>query len=118
MLIKFLVKKYVMVQFAVKNKDEHLNVYINAFVTDICYLVEHQQIVLANETYSFLQSLNLADSNPNNLPLNIDVSIGANHYWNIIGNHQVRGEYRTVARGSKLGYISSGSIENLKVMLH
>ena len=86
MLIKFLVKKYVMVQFAVKNKDEHLNVYINAFVTDICYPVEHQQIVLANETYFFLQSLNLADSNPNNLPLNIDVSIGANHYWNIIYN--------------------------------
>ena len=43
-----------MVPFAVKNKDEHLNVYINAFVTDICYPVEHQQIDLAYETYSFL----------------------------------------------------------------
>ena len=34
-------KKLDMVQFAVKSKDENVNIYINAFVTDICYLVEH-----------------------------------------------------------------------------
>ena len=73
-------KKLDMVQFAVKCKDENLNTYINAFVTDICYPVEHQQIDLAKQTYSHLQSLDLADSNPNNLPLDIDILTGANHY--------------------------------------
>ena len=101
-----------MVQFAVKGKDENLNTYINAFVTDICYPVEHQQIDLAKQTYSHLQSLDLADNNPNNLPLDIDILLGAKHYWNIIGKHQVRGEYGPVALGSKLGYALNGPIEN------
>ena len=90
-----------MVQFAVKSKDENLNIYINAFVSDICYPVGYQQIDLAKQTYSHLQSLDLVDSNPHNLPLDIDILIGANHYWNIIGKHQVRGEYGPVALGSK-----------------
>ena len=66
---------------------------------------EHQQIDLAKQTYPHLQSLNLADSNPNNLPLDIDILIGANHYWNIIAKHQVRGKFVPVALGSKLGYV-------------
>ena len=41
-----------------------------------------------------------------------DILIGANHYWNIIGKHQVRGEYGPIALGSKLGYVLSGPIEN------
>ena len=40
-------KKIDMVQFAVKSKDENLNIYINTFVTDICYAVEHSQTDLA-----------------------------------------------------------------------
>ena len=101
-----------MVQFAVKSKDENLNIYINAFVSDICYPVGYQQIDLAKQTYSHLQSLDLVDSNPHNLPLDIDILIGANHYWNIIGKHQVRGEYGPVALGSKPGYVLCGPIEN------
>ena len=66
---------------------------------------EHQQIDLAKQTYPHLQSLNLADSNPNNLPLDIDILIGANHYWNIIAKHQVRGKFVPVALESKLGYV-------------
>ena len=101
-----------MVQFAVKSKDDNLNLYINAFVTDIWYPVKHQQIDLAKQTYSHLQSLDLPDINPNYLPLDIDILIGENHYWNIIGKHQVRGEHGPVALGSKLGSVLSGPIEN------
>ena len=38
-----------MAQFPVKSKDENLNIFINAFITDICYLAEHQKIDLAME---------------------------------------------------------------------
>ena len=93
-------KKLDIVQFAVKNKDENLNIYINTFVTDICYPLEHQQIDLANQTYSHLQSLDLVDSNPKNLTLGIHILIRANHYWNIRGKHQVKGEYGPIAFGS------------------
>ena len=61
-------KKLDMAQFAVKSKYGNLNIYINVFVTDICYTVDHQQINLAKQTYSHLQLLDLADSNLNNLP--------------------------------------------------
>ena len=44
--------------------------------------------------------------------MDIDILIGASHYLNIIGKHQIRGEYGPVARGSKLGYVLSGPIEN------
>ena len=101
-----------MVQFAVKNKDENLNIYVNAFVTDICYAVEHQSIDFAKQTYSHLRSLDLGDSNPNNLPLDINTLIGVAHYWNIIGKQQIRGEYGPVVLGSKRGYILIGPIEN------
>ena len=77
----------------------------------ICYPVEHQQIDLAKQTYSHSQSLDLADSHPNNLPSDIDILIGANHYLDIIGKHQVRGEYGPIALGSKLGYVLSGPME-------
>ena len=79
--------------------------------------------------------MDLADSNPNNLPLDVDVFIGTNHYpidteykrnvhktfnlhpvstgyWNIIGKHQVRGEYGLKTLESKLSYVLSGSTEN------
>ena len=66
-------------------------------IADICYPVEHQQIDLAKQSYSHLQSLDLADNNPTNLLLDIDILIGTEHYWNIIGKHQLRGEYGPVA---------------------
>ena len=44
--------------------------------------------------------------------MDIDILIRANHYWNIIGKHQVKGQYGPVALGSRLGYVLSGPIEN------
>ena len=42
-------KKLDIVQFVIKSNDENLNTYINAFITDICHPVEHQQTDLENK---------------------------------------------------------------------
>ena len=60
----------------------------------------------------------LADNNPNDLPLKIDVLIGADHYWDFIQNTVVRGESGPVAVSSNLGFILSGSVNTNFVSTH
>ena len=99
------------VKFAIKSKDGNLNIYMEAFVSSICFPVENQFIELAKEKYSHLSNLDLADSNPEKLPLNIDILIGADHYWSIVGKTQIRGENGPVAIGTRLGYVLSGPMD-------
>ena len=101
------------VQFAVKSKNNDFNVYIKALVSDICFPVEDQAIEFAQNKYDHLKDLSLADSNPGNLPLDIDILIGSGDYWNIIKTKQVRGNSGPVALQSTLGYILSGPIEGV-----
>ena len=108
-------KSLEVVKFAVKSVDKNMSIYVNAFVSDICYPVENQQINLAQERYEHLEKLPLADDNPESLPMEIDILIGANHYWDFINQRIVRGHENQgpVAISSKLGYILSGTFGNL-----
>ena len=100
------------VRFAVKSSDNNLNIYVSAFVSDICYPVEEQLIDVAKEKYTHLRNIPLEDSNPENLPLSIDILIGAQDYWDFIGQNTIRGKTGPVAVSSKLGYILSGPMES------
>ena len=100
------------VRFRVHLRKGTSSISVDAYVSDICYPVEHQAIDLAKAEYRHLQNLHLADSNPENLPLQIDVLIGSANYWDfMVMNDQVWGPTGPVALGSKLGYILSGAIE-------
>ena len=90
---------------AVKSKENLLNIYLNVFVNEICLPVEKQSIEFAKCKYLHLQQLQLADSNPGSLPLEIDIFIGTQDYWNFIGVNQVRGPDGPVATSSKLGTV-------------
>ena len=57
-----------------------------------------------------LRHLPLADNNPNDLPLQIDVLIRADHYWDSIQNTVVQGDSGPVAVSSNLGFILNGSV--------
>ena len=61
-----------------------------------------------------LKGLPLADSNPQNKPLEVDVLIGSDHYWDFIRNDIIRGESGPVAISSNLGYILSGGVAESK----
>ena len=52
----------------------------------------------------------MADENPENLPLRIDILVGASFYWDFMTGEIIRGQSGPVALSSKLGYILSGSV--------
>ena len=60
-------------------------------------------------TLPYLQGLHLA--NPVNIDddFNISLLIGADHYWDIVKDHIVRGDGPT-ATSSKIGYLLSGPV--------
>ena len=58
---------------------------------------------------SYLQGLKLAHPISSMETLDISLLIGVDHYWQIVGNHIVRGEGPT-AMQSKLGYLLSGPL--------
>ena len=75
--------------------------------------MEDQAVNFAQSNYAHLQGLLLADNNPDQLPLNIDILIGLNDYWNIVGTKQIWGESGPVALNSALGYILSGPMKGV-----
>ncbi|XP_066923479.1 uncharacterized protein [Clytia hemisphaerica] len=99
------------VDLAVKNQKGTLSIYVRALVSDICLPLEDQVINLAQSKYKHLQDLKLADQNPDNLPLQIDVLIGSADYWNFIGQKQIRSPNGPTAISSELGYVLSGPVE-------
>ena len=102
------------VRFSVRSRDNTMNVYVTALVSDICLPIEEQKINVAQNTHAHLRGLPLADSNPRNLPLDIDILIGADHYWDFLHDKIIRGESGPVAVSSYLGYILSGNIDDGK----
>ena len=85
-------------------------IYVQAFVSEICYPITNQNFEQAKINQPFLQDLNLADFNPGNLPLNVDILIGGD-YWSFMNNHMKRNRSGGLtAISSKLGYILSGTV--------
>ena len=103
------------VQVAIKAKNSDMKIYINAFVSDICYHpLEEQNIDLSQEQFKNLKNLYLADRNPEGLPMNIDILIDCQNYWDFIGYKQIHGESGPVAIASRLGFVLSGPYGNTK----
>jgi len=103
-------KDFDKVKFAVKSANGSENIYVEAFVSDICKPLAGQTIELAVENYEHLRNLKLADSNPTNSGLKIDVLVGSDFYWDFLTNEVKRGEEGPVAVNSKLGYVLNGPI--------
>ncbi len=62
------------------------------------------------DNYPHLQGLQLADSFDTDD--HVDVLIGSDHYWDIVGSDTVRGESGPVAVDSKFGWILFGPTDN------
>ena len=107
-------KEVDVVKFAVKSKDGGMNIYVNALVSDTCLPIDSKKIRFAKSRYKHLKNLDLADENPSNLPLNIDILIGSDFYWNFFNSTFVKGDGQgPVAMSSKLGYVLSGPVNAL-----
>ena len=60
--------------------------------------------------YEHLRDIDLADYTSGNEPIEFDVLIGLDHYWDIITGEVVRGSTGPTAIHSRLGWIPSGQI--------
>ena len=67
------------------------------------------RVSVANFTY--LHDLQLAHPITSEREFNISLLVGADNYWDIVGDHVIRGNGPT-AVDSKLGYLLSGPIQN------
>ena len=100
------------VKLAIKSKNTDMNIYVDAFVNPVCYPVEGQKVNLVTSTYPHLVGLDLADSNPENCALDIDILIGGDFYWQFFNSQIVKGKSGPVAMSSKLGYVLSSLVES------
>ena len=108
-----LLKKCDSVQFALECQDQ-LKVFVIAYEGElICGPIANlnQTIEIAQQNYSHLQGLPLADYCCGDEDLEVDIMIGADYYWSIVQNHVVRGKsHGPVAVRTRLGYVLSGPI--------
>ena len=59
---------------------------VTCFVKELSAPLNNQNINLTKENFHYIRNILLADSNPNNESLSIDILIGADYYWSIINN--------------------------------
>ena len=85
---------------------------VSCFIRDICEPVTGQSIEFAQNHYDHLKGLHLADKNSYNHSLDIDILIGADHYWDFFGHNVVRGVSGPVALESRVGYVLSGPLDS------
>ena len=87
-----------------------LRIYLSGFsVPVVCGSVNGQKVKFVKSNYPFLKNLKLADEGLDKE--NIDLLIGADFYWDIVGGSVKRGNgVAAVALGSKLGWYLNGPV--------
>ena len=86
-------------------------IFVSCFVKEICAPLTNQNINYA-KSFNHIQNLILADNNPNNKNLKVDLLIGADFYWSVVNDHIIRGEKGSIVLNSKVGYILSGPLNH------
>ena len=90
---------------------DNMSIYITALgVPTMCGRISGQRIDLAKEQHPFLCELRLANNGVTN-GKRIDLLIGADFYWNIVGGTVKRDDHSSlIAISSKLGWLISGPV--------
>ncbi|XP_065669107.1 uncharacterized protein LOC136088680 [Hydra vulgaris] len=100
----------VRVRFSGKGLNDFY-IFISCFVKDICAPINGQKVDFVVSNYSHLKGLKLANSVTGDCPLDIDILVGADFYWNFFDNTTVRNKSGPVALKFKLrGYVLSGLV--------
>ena len=71
--------------------------FVTRFVKEICIPLNNQNIKLAKENFPHIKNILLADSNPNNESLSIDILTKADYCWSIINNQVIKSKKGTIA---------------------
>ena len=74
----------------------------------ICEPLTDQPLSLCLDAYEHLTNLQLADNSGDGSPIEVDLLLGANYYWQLTTGEVRRGDDGPVAVGTKLGWVLSG----------
>ena len=74
----------------------------------ICQPVAAQPIKLCMERFHHLSQLDLADFSDGTTPMNVDMLIGADYYWELTTGATSRGDAGPIAIHTRLGWVLSG----------
>ena len=99
---------HVKVKSLFKNSFRIIEVYV---MLAICSPISNQTISLAVKKYPTLNGFCLADSDDSSIMTGkeIDILVGANHYWSFTTGNNMRLNKHIVALDNILGWILSGS---------
>ena len=64
--------------------------------------------------YNHLTQLDLADTFHSEVPLEVDMLIGSELYWNLVTSETIRGQCGPMAISTKLGWVLSGPAETVE----
>ena len=84
-------------QFCIKGTSGE-NLYVSAYVSNICLPLNSQKIEVTKQKYDHLKEIKLADSNPYNSDLEVDILIGGDFYWNFICDSFLRDDSGPIER--------------------
>ena len=100
-------------ELCLKSSFNDMSIYVTALgVPIVCGPLCGQQIDLAKDQHPFLHELQLADDGSTTAK-SIDLLIGADFYWNIVGSKIKRDDHTGLAAiSSKLGWLISGPVKS------
>lgn len=101
-------QRYGIVRVGLKLKDGKTQELRLVTVPSICEPLTSQPISLCVEKFEHLKRLDLADYSNGRDPLQIDVLIGADHYWELATGRIHRCEDGPTAVHTRLGWVLSG----------
>ena len=82
-----------------------IDLYTNPHV---CEPVTCQPVSICKENFGHLATLDLADPSDGSSPLNIDILIGSDFYWEFVTGDTCRGPTGPIAIDTKFGWVLSG----------
>ena len=99
-----------LVECIVNSRHDNSALCINAYVVPtICAPLNGQIINSAKQEYTHLKALRLAEEARDEEELQVDVLIGADHYWDFVSKIEKRGDQGSpVATYTRLGWVLSG----------
>jgi len=74
----------------------------------ICEPLTDQPLSLCMDSYEHLTNLQLADNSEDGSPIEVDLLLGSDYYWQLTTGEVRRGNDGPVAVGTKLGWVLSG----------
>ena len=100
-----------LVHVAIRLRSSHKQNLELVVVPHICDPLTVQPINLSSRMYNHLTQLDLADTFHAEMPLDIDMLIGSDFYWDLVTGETIRGQCGPVAINTKLGWVLSGPAE-------